>query len=803
MALPWISANDDGQYIMHEEAASFLRSLPHSEPIGVITVVGRARTGKSFLMNRGILRLKKSDPGFQVSATVNSCTKGLWIYPEIREFTRPDGKTVKAIVIDSEGLSSCESSTNHDTRVFALTLLLSSFFVYNSRGNIDEAAITDLGIITDIVKLIERRQSASDDSTDDITDSQQTAGGMQMPFLLWVVRDFTLQLRSRDGNSQVITELEYLQQELNPETCGSNEGCRRLIRDYFSEMDCLTLVRPCDKESDLCRLATLPNTKIRRPFLQGLAQLQSKIGRHLRHKSTNGSAVCGPLLADLASAYITTLNKGDFPVLEDTLTLISQARNRALTERVIRDFSERLGSIQLPLLATVLREKVNELCAQVTIEWNASYLSGGGGTQEDNPEWMECVAELKRQTLDILDVNSARCAEQNAELVRNIHEYADTEINAIVAPIEQADLVVRTSAMMRECQRRYESACFSESSDVLWNACERELLEKVQQALDTNLELCQTRLQEYVDLATQTICDLPPEEGTLAVLREVRTNMDQARNAAPVHEKHLKAAFFDLVVNSVGQRSAEAEEKVDAAIRASEESERIIKELHETVNDYKEKWERVTEAHDQVRVQWSSNQQILATLETQNRKVQQNLEQSQRELKEVGLNLSTARARELDLRAQNKEMLDTDRVLHIHNCDLKERLREAEELCVQRQEQYAQVIDTAKQLGEAAKGEKLTNINLRKEIEEMIKHQQEEEVKRLGFATRVKRLEEEKNRLESQQNMRYRDWLRGSSSTRLKPPTKRSRSSMTPAVMPEHAQHMRDISSVLEGLRNT
>lgn len=64
-----------GKYVFEEEAAQFLRSVPG--PIGVISVAGLYRTGKSYLLNRMLLNRSN---GFGVGPTVNPCTKGLWCW---------------------------------------------------------------------------------------------------------------------------------------------------------------------------------------------------------------------------------------------------------------------------------------------------------------------------------------------------------------------------------------------------------------------------------------------------------------------------------------------------------------------------------------------------------------------------------------------------------------------------------------------------------------------------------------------------------------------------------------------------
>lgn len=46
--------------------------------------------------------------------------------------------------LDSEGANSLEKDSKHDAKVFALSLLLSSLFMFNTVGCIDERAIDQL-----------------------------------------------------------------------------------------------------------------------------------------------------------------------------------------------------------------------------------------------------------------------------------------------------------------------------------------------------------------------------------------------------------------------------------------------------------------------------------------------------------------------------------------------------------------------------------------------------------------------------------------------------------------------------------
>ena len=43
---------------------------------------------------------------------------------------------------------------------------------------------------------------------------------------------------------------------------------RELIRKYFPERDCFVMVRPVETESELQRLQSLPDEKLRKEFVQ-------------------------------------------------------------------------------------------------------------------------------------------------------------------------------------------------------------------------------------------------------------------------------------------------------------------------------------------------------------------------------------------------------------------------------------------------------------------------------------------------------------------------------------------------------
>ena len=68
-------------------------------------------------------------------------------------------------------------------KIFSLAVLLSTTFIYNSVGSIDENALQTLSLVLNLVENIDQEQQSS------------------RPSFIWVVRDFTLQLIDEKGHT--------------------------------------------------------------------------------------------------------------------------------------------------------------------------------------------------------------------------------------------------------------------------------------------------------------------------------------------------------------------------------------------------------------------------------------------------------------------------------------------------------------------------------------------------------------------------------------------------------------------------
>jgi Guanylate-binding protein, N-terminal domain len=91
------------------------------------------------------------------------------------------------LVVDSEGIGALDEDSTHDNKIFSLTILLSSIFIYNSVGSIDENAIQNLSLMVNLTKNIQFKSNKEEESEIDDYSSY-------FPSFFWIIRDFTLQL---------------------------------------------------------------------------------------------------------------------------------------------------------------------------------------------------------------------------------------------------------------------------------------------------------------------------------------------------------------------------------------------------------------------------------------------------------------------------------------------------------------------------------------------------------------------------------------------------------------------------------
>ena len=288
-------------FVLNEKALNILNSI--KEDLIIVSIVGKARTGKSYLMNLLLNNNNSLSPGsgFQISSRLNSCTKGIWLWNTPR--ISPQSPNTKIIFIDSEGTNSTDISTKtYDSKIFALIVLISSLFIYNTHGNIDERSIADLALAAHL----------SDTVATNIMEDKDIIINKLAPKFIWVLRDFVLDKIDPETGKEISSN-EYLELCLRNKLMSKNGSGmeNNLIREniikYFKERECVTLPRPVDSEDDLHKLDEIPFEQLKPNFRSEFLKLKTNVYENSRVKKLGNKKINGPILVGLLTQFINSL----------------------------------------------------------------------------------------------------------------------------------------------------------------------------------------------------------------------------------------------------------------------------------------------------------------------------------------------------------------------------------------------------------------------------------------------------------------------------------------------------------------
>ena len=333
-AIPFITYNESTKkFIINKEAKKIISNPEANKKIGIISLVGKYRTGKSFLLNRVIINNKENkNEGFAVGPTIKPCTKGIWLWsnPLIITNQNNNNEPFPVYLIDTEGLGAYDEEINHDSKIFLIAILISSLFIYNSFGTIDEAALSNLSFILNLSKSLKLKNNLknNEDNNDNINNNinEENELAKYFPCLFWLLRDFVLKLVDSEGN--VISSKQYLEnslmeQEGTTDTIIEKNLIRKKIKNYFLERDCFPMVRPVENEKDLQNLMNLKDEEIRPEFITQSNHLREMIYSKVKPKNFGGKILSGEMLIELVESIINSINDGAIPVIENSWKYIT------------------------------------------------------------------------------------------------------------------------------------------------------------------------------------------------------------------------------------------------------------------------------------------------------------------------------------------------------------------------------------------------------------------------------------------------------------------------------------------------
>jgi len=348
-----VELTPEGEFRIPDAAMNILQEMGDKQ-VAPIVIAGPWRSGKSFLANRLLNQMK----GFAIGSTVKACTKGIWMWNQPIKLPNEDAY---ALILDAEGLNSTERSTNTDTKLFGLSLLLSSLFVYNSRGHITETSIEDLSVVINLTQHIHIKKTDTESGID---------FHKYFPTFFWVLRDFSLDLKKRSSR-------EYLEDNLKPQPATDEEGIRKnairqTISSFFVERDCFTLVRPVNEETKIAHIEDMKYRDLRPEFTKACDSLVEKILNRARVKTVNGIPLTASMFMGLALEYIQSLNDHEAPTILTALERVLLDEARKHTEHIFEHFAtkiaEKLPSSAMPIEEDEVLSAIDQCKLEVTGE---------------------------------------------------------------------------------------------------------------------------------------------------------------------------------------------------------------------------------------------------------------------------------------------------------------------------------------------------------------------------------------------------------------------------------------------------
>lgn len=296
--------------------------------VGVVSVAGAQRTGKSFILN--MLLDKLGGKGFKVSPSTQSCTQGIWIWGSPTEVP---SRNMNVILLDTEGSGSIDKNATHDGKIFALVVLISSFFIYNSFGAIDENAINNLSLAAKLSTNIAVRAGKG------VSEDEVIANFT--PKFLWLLRDFVLEMKE-DGHN--ITENEYLESKINNYT----EVKTALVK-FFKMRELMTLVRPSENEVQLANLNKVKFQDLRSKFKQKADILRHKVFQECPLKQMNNKRISGKVLAKLLEMYVEAINDGAVPNITSAWESVVDHEREKYFNKAKVQYIHDIKKIEMPL----------------------------------------------------------------------------------------------------------------------------------------------------------------------------------------------------------------------------------------------------------------------------------------------------------------------------------------------------------------------------------------------------------------------------------------------------------------------
>ena len=312
--------------IVNPAALTFISSFGNKK-IGVITVAGILRSGKSYVLSR----LLGTKNGFSLGHTLDPETLGIWIGLTVIE----KNNTVY-FLLDTEGLGAVNANKENDTALFVLANMLSSLLIFNSKNVPVESDLRSLHYITQLIrsiKLQENKQIKPEDLK------------KLMPHFFWLLRDVCLTPTNSSG--QPCSFKEYMLEkvlinsgEFEPT---DEDKVRKAILSFYPSFDAFSLPPPSEKPEVVQNMDKVNENEISPQFLEQAETLLQILNNKLPTKKAPDSFddLNASSYSILVQNYVTMINDpSSIPTVMDAWKSVVLTQVQTVKETALRKYLE-------------------------------------------------------------------------------------------------------------------------------------------------------------------------------------------------------------------------------------------------------------------------------------------------------------------------------------------------------------------------------------------------------------------------------------------------------------------------------
>lgn len=269
------------------------QQIPEDSKVAIISIAGKFRTGKSFLLDlflrylryysdhpevaweesdhpawlpvggeelegnkdlgasEFVSREESKKTGFKWQAGDKRTTLGIWLWSHPFYLPLPGsttGEKIAVLLMDTQGLYDMKSSQKLTTQIFGLSTLISSYQILNVERNIDENALSNVALFSEYAKVASLDiQRESDNSQQSTQSSKEVETIKPFQHIEFLVRD-ALGLTSsmmRDTQEALYDHLkEYIQEVMSQSEHEDLRVTREQITSCFDSISAYKLPHP-------------------------------------------------------------------------------------------------------------------------------------------------------------------------------------------------------------------------------------------------------------------------------------------------------------------------------------------------------------------------------------------------------------------------------------------------------------------------------------------------------------------------------------------------------------------------------